>query len=413
MRKFIASLDIGSSYIKLVVGEVVKNKINILACVETPSRGIKKGYVINGESAQEAFAEVFKKAENILGVPVKKVIATVPSLYTECFLSGGTVTVGDPEKIITNADIVRAMQKCVYNKVLDNRELVTVLPTSFKVNDEVVNNPLNMVAEQLTMKAIVVTVPKKNIEGINACLKSIGVDLVDVVISPLGDYYEHKTKDLNKTIGALVNIGEETTTVSIFNRGILTNLEVIDIGGENITNDLAYVYKLKKEDALYLKEHLSLAHTRLSQPNESLSFIDKYDEKVKINQYDASEIVMGRLTEIINLVKKQINLLTKKEISYIIFTGGVTESEDFDILIDDLLGNLAILGKTEEIGARSNKYSTAVGIIKYYNSRLKLRNVEFSVFNKEEQEELGGTLKKVGIADNSLLGKLFGYFFDN
>ncbi len=413
MRRFIASLDIGSSYIKLVVGEVVKNKINILACVETPSRGIKKGYVINGESAQEAFLEVFKKAENILGVPIKKVIATVPSLYAECFLSGGTVTVGDPEKVITNADIVRAMQKCVYNKIVDNRELVTVLPTSFKVNDEIVTNPLNMVSEQLTMKAIVVTVPKKNIEGINACLKSIGVDLVDVVISPLGDYYEHKTKEENKTIGALVNIGEETTTVSIFNRGILTNLEVIDIGGVNITNDLAYVYKLKEEDALYLKEHLALAHTRLSQPNEALNFNDKYGEKIKINQYDASEVVMGRLTEIINLVKKQINLLTKKQISYIIFTGGVTESEDFDILLEELLGNLAILGKTEEIGARSNKYSTAVGIIKYYNSRLKLRNVEFSIFNKEEQEELGGTDKKVNISDNSLLGKLFGYFFDN
>ncbi len=413
MRKFIASLDVGSSFIKLIVGEIIKNKINILACVETPSRGIKKGYVINAESATEAFSEVFKKAEDMLGIPVKKVIATVPSLYAECLLSGGTIPVTSPDKVITSKDIIKGMQKCVYNKVMDNRELVTVLPTSFKVNDEIVTNPLEMTAEQLTMKSIVVTVPKKNIEGINACLKSIGVELIDIVISPLGDFYEHKTKELNKMIGALVNIGEETTTVSIFNRGILTNLEVIDIGGATITNDLAYVYKINSDDAKYLKEHLALAHTRLAQPNEALTFLDKYGEKVKINQYDASEVVMGRLTEIINLVKKQINLLTKKEISYIIFTGGVTESEDFDILLDELLGSTAILGKTEEIGARSNIYSTAVGNIKYYNSRLKLRNVEFSIFNQEEQEELGGTAKKVNVSDNSLLGKLFGYFFDN
>ena len=110
MRKIIASLDIGSSFIKLVVGEIIKNKINILACVETPSQGIKKGYVINAESATEAFAEVFKKVEGILGMPVKKVIATVPSLYTECFLSGGTIPVSSPDKVITSKDIIKGMQ---------------------------------------------------------------------------------------------------------------------------------------------------------------------------------------------------------------------------------------------------------------------------------------------------------------
>ena len=413
MRKFIASLDIGSSLIKLVVGEIVKNKINILACVDTPARGIKKGYVVNGESATEAFTEVFKKAENVLGIPVKKVISTIPATYTECFLSSGTVAVSGEDKVIKNVDIVRAMQKCVYNKVMDNRELVTVLPTGFKVNDEVVNNPLNMISEKLMMKSIVVTVPKKNIEGISTCLKNIGVDLIDVVISPLGDYFEHKNKELNKKIGAVVNIGEETTTVSIFNHGILTNLEVIDIGGDAINNDLSYVYKISREDARFLKEHLALAHTRLAQPNESLTFNDKHGEIVKINQYDASEIVMSRLTELINLAKKQINLLTKKEISYIIFTGGVTETQDYDILIEELCGNMGIIGKVEEIGARSNKYSTAVGMIKYYNSRLKLRSVDFSIFNEEEQEELGGIDRRVNISDNSILGKLFGYFFDN
>lgn len=413
MRKFIASLDIGSSTIKLVVGEIVKNKLNILACVDTPSRGIKKGYVINGESATEAFLEVFKKAENILGIPIRKVITTVPSSYAECFLSSGTIGVSSEDNVIRNVDIVKAMQKSVYNKIMDNKELVTVLPTGFKVNEETINNPLNMIAEKLTMKAVVVTVPKKNIEGINSCLKNIGVEMVDIVISPLGDYFENKTKELNKNIGAVINIGEETTTVSIFNRGILTNLEVIDIGGEAISNDLSYVYKISKEDAKFLKENLALSHTRLAQPNESLTFTDKYGEIVKINQYDASEIVMGRLTEIINLAKKQINLLTKKEISYIILTGGVTESQDFDILVEELFGSHGIIGKVQEIGARSNIYGTAVGMIKYYNSRLKLRNVEFSIFNLEEQEELGGMDKRMNIPENSLLGKLFGYFFDN
>ncbi len=413
MRNIMAALDVGSAQIKLIIGEIIKNKVNILACVETPARGIKKGFVINMESATEALSEVFKNAEDLIGLPIKKVITSVPSTYAECFLASGTVATTSPDKVINNNDIIKVMQKCVYNKIPEHKELVSIIPASFMINDEVVSNPLNMISEKISMKGIVVTVPKKNVEGISTCLKNIGVDLVDVVISPLGDFYEHKQKSMNKEIGALINIGEETTTVSIFNRGILTNLETIDIGGGTITNDLAYVYKISLEDAKYVKEHLALAHTRLAQPNESLTFKDKYDESVKINAYDASEIVMGRLTEIINLAKKQINLLTKKEISYIIFTGGVTESGDFDILIEDILGNLGIIGKVEEIGARNNKYATAVGMIKYYNSRLKLRNTEFSIFNLEEQEELGGLAKRANVADNSLLGKIFGYFFDN
>lgn len=413
MRKIIASLDIGSSLIKLVVGEIVKNKVNILACVDTPARGIKKGYVINGESATEAFREVFKKCENVLGMPINKVLVSVPTMYTECFLSSGTIPVTNEDKVINNDTIVKAMRKCVKDKIVDSRELVTILPTGFKVNEEVVSNPLNMISESLSMKGVVVTVPKKNISGISTCLKNIGVDIVDIVISPLGDYYEYKNKELNKQIGAVINIGDEVTNVSIFNKGILTNTEVIDIGGNAITSDLSYVYKISLEDSKELKENLALAHTRLAQPNESVTKTDKHGEIVKINQYDASEIVMGRLIEIINLAKKQINLLTKKEISYIILSGGVTETQDFDILVDELLGDKGIIGKVEEIGARSNTYGTAVGMIKYYNSRLKLRNIEFSIFNIEEQEELGGVDKRLNISDNSLLGKLFGYFFDN
>ncbi len=413
MRKIIASLDIGSSLIKLVVGELVRNKVHILACVDTPSRGIKNGYVINNESAIESFKEVFAKVEAILGLPVKKVIATIPCTYAECFLSTGTVAVTKEDKTISNQDIIKAMQKCIYKKISENKELVTVLPTSFEVNGEVVSNPINMTAEKLKMKSIVITVPKKNIEGIASCLKAIDVELVDIVISPLGDYYEHNNKELNKLLGAVVNIGEDITTVSIFNKGILTNLEVMDIGGKNISNDLSYVYKINEKDAKYVKEHLALSHTRLAQPNESMSFTDKHGENVKINQYDASEIVMMRITEIINLAKKQINLLTKKEISYIILTGGVTESEDFSILASELLGDYCHLEKVEEIGARNNKYGTAIGMIKYYGSRLKLRNVDFSIFNKEEQEELCGSDNKTSVSDESVLGKLFGYFFDN
>ena len=161
MRRFIASLDIGSSLLKLVVAEIVKDKVNILACVETPARGIKKGYVINGESATESLKEIFTKAENVVGLPIKKVLVSVPSKYAECFLSSSIISTINEDRVIRTEDIIKAMQKCVYNKVDESKELVTVLPTGFKVNDEIVTNPLNMISEGLAMKGVVVTVPKK------------------------------------------------------------------------------------------------------------------------------------------------------------------------------------------------------------------------------------------------------------
>jgi len=100
-------------------------------------------------------------------------------------------------------------------------------------------------------------------------------------------------------------------------------------------------------------------------------------------------------------------------IKYIFVTGGTSELRDFNILLDKVFTKPHILGKIENVGVRNNKYSTALGMIKYYNSRLKLKNKEYSVFNSEELEILSGIHKKVNINENSILGKLFGYFFDN
>ena len=413
MRKIIASLDIGSHTIKLVVGEIVKNKLNILACVDTPARGIKKGFIVNPESAIEALEDVFKKCEEQIGLPIKKVIVSVPSNGIDCFLSEGYTSVSNPEKVITSNDLVRSLQAAVYNKVLDNQELVTILPTKFLVNDTVVTDlPLGMKAEKLKVKAVVVTVPKKNVTPIIRCLEKIGVNVVDVTIGALGDYYEFKDNKNSSEVGAVINIGASKTTVSIFNKGIITASEIIDIGGDNIDYDLGYVYKINRKDSLYIKENIALADKNMAQASESVIVEDKNGDKIKINQYSASEIVMSRLEEILNLAKKQINLLTKKQISYIIITGGVTETTEFKDIVGYIFKD-ATVGNVLEIGARCNKYATSVGLIKYYDSRLRLRNRDFSIFNIEEQENLSGIHKKVNINDNSILGKLFGYFFDN
>lgn len=414
MRKIIASLDIGTSSIKLIVGEFIKNSLNILCVSEVPSRGIKKGLIVSGEELIPVLKETFHKAEEMLGIPVKEVVLGIPAYYTEAVMSEGVSTITNEEHIITHQDLIRAMHAASYNKIDENSELISIIPTRYKVDDDtIVKNPINMIAKKLSLKAVLITAPKNNINSFINVLDRIGIKVIDVVTSSLGDYAINRTKETSSAIGAVINIGEETTTVSILNKGILTKAEVIELGGANIDNDIAYIYKITKKDAKNLKENLGLATTDLAIVEEKVNLTDRLGETVTINQKDLSEIIESRLIEILELSKKQMNLLTKKNIDYIIVTGGTSEIGDFNNLLDKVFTKTHILGKIDIVGVRNNKYSTAVGIIKYYNSRLKLKNKEYSVFSLDDLEILSGIHKKVNINENSILGKLFGYFFDS
>ena len=414
MRKIFASIDIGTNSIKLIVAEVTKSKTNVLAVSETDSKGIKKGLVVNKELLTSILKTTLKKAEDVLGLKIRKIIITVPSFNPEFVISEGSTTITNEDKLIRGMDIIRAMQASIYNKVPADLEIVGIVPTHFRINeDEVVKSPLNIKANKLTVKTVICMVPRKNVDNLIACFNKLGVDVIDVAPTSFGDYHALKNDKISNLVGAIINIGDATTTVSIFNKGVLTNTIAMEIGGQNIDNDISFIYKVTKNDARILKENLGLAHKRLANANASTFVTNKLGEKITINQYELSEIIMSRLEEILNISKKQINLLTKKEIHYIIVTGGVSEMPDFELTLESVFGKFANLAKIEEIGVRNNKYSSCLGLIKYYDNKLKLRDKEFSIFNLEEQEELSGKHKKINIADNSVLGKLFGYFFDN
>ena len=329
MRKILASLDVGSSSLKLIVGEVLKNRLNVITSVEVISRGIKNGYIVNLESATEALKELFAKAEDILELPIKKVITTVPSYGAACFYTEGVTTITNADKIISNKDVTRAMQASVYNKVDDNQELISILPTGFVLNDvDKTANPIGLKAEKLIIKAVAITIPKNNIEPVAKCLEAIGVEIIDVVIGPLGDYYEFASNQTSNDIGAIINIGRDKTEISIFNKGILTATNTLDLGGSSIDSEISFAYKINVKEALYLKETLGVAHKNSADPEEYLSFDNKRGDLIRINQLDLSDIIYTRLVEMLNLAKKQINTLTKRKISYIIVTGGLSELKD-------------------------------------------------------------------------------------
>ena len=422
MRRIYASMDIGSTTIKIIVAEIIKRKVNLLAVAETESKGIKDGLVINKDALTLVLKETVAKAEDIIGLKIKKIIVTVPTFHTEFLTSEGSTTITNPDKVIKGLDIVRAMQASVYNKIPDNFEIVDVVPICFKINDqEVIKNPLDRIAEKLYVKTLITMIPKENMLPILECFARIDIEVIGTNLSPIGDYYALKNAcdiasalelEISSEVGAFINIGGSTTTVSIFNKGVLINTATIEMGGQNIDNDISFIYKVPKSDAKNIKETLGLAHKRQAQASSTMIVTNRLGESITINQYELSAIIMSRLEEILNLAKKQINYLTKKEIHYIIITGGVSETEDFSLTLESVFGKSAKLASLHEIGIRNNKYSAVLGILKNFDSKLRLRGKEYSIFSEEELEELSGKHRKY-IADNSVLGKLFGYFFDN
>ena len=128
--------------------------------------------------------------------------------------------------------------------------MVTILPIDFRVDEmESVKDPKGLTSKTLAVRGVMVSTPKRNIYPILACLERLGVDVLDITLSAIGDYFEFKNKDLDKKVGVVVNIGDETTTMSVFNKGVLTNTTVNLYGGQNVDNDISFVYKISLRES--------------------------------------------------------------------------------------------------------------------------------------------------------------------
>ena len=413
MRKIMASLDIGANALKLVVAETVGEKLNILGVSTIPNNTIKKGKIINKEELVNKLKELFKDINDRLGFEVTKTLVIVPSSSAEFTLGTGKINVKSEDGIITAEDIVSVVKKSAYHVVQDNMELVTIMPINYTLEDGTkVLEPKNLISKTLEVKTVIISALKSEVYDYLECFEKINVDVVDIAFASIGDYFQFRNKEFDKQVGAIINIGEQTTCVSIINKGVLTNTSTTYLGGSNVTNDIAYIYKIDKEKAKDIKEEFALAHKRMAISAETINIKNKDEKNISINQYEVSEVVESRLKEILNLAKKQINVLTKKEISYIILTGGVTETKDFNLVAESIFGKNVTLGNIHELGVRNNIYSSVVGIIKWYDYNQKLKNREYSLLNIKEQEEFSKLSNGEELSSNGVIGKVFGYFFD-
>jgi cell division protein FtsA len=309
-------------------------------------------------------------------------------------------------------DVLKILQKSTIKEINPNEELIGVEPIIFRVGDNETKEPVLKKGKSLYVKSFLITTDKRTIYDLIKVLEKCNISVVDITCNGLVEYYNFKNPLLEEQTGVIINLGDTSTSLNVISKGIFINNEVLDTGGNDIDKDIAYIYNLNKKNAKYLKEHLAVATGHTADPKETLTFINKDNKEITINQYEISEVVASRIKEILNLTKKTINHLTKKEISYIIITGGLTELKDFSVELSSIYGNIVQIGNISNIGARNNKYSVSIGMLKYFNEKLKLRNKEFSTVSEEDINILMNKDNKL-IANDSILGKVFGYFFDN
>lgn len=415
MRKIFSSMDIGSNSIKIIVCELFENRLNVLAATNYPSLGIKQGNVVDENIVKETINNAIEEINTSLGLKIDKMIINIPMYEPEYMINEASVSITNEEKVVTGNDMVNALQTSIYNKIPKSRELVTIQPIKYKVDtvNQDIQYPRGLRASKLSVTSMCMTVPKKNIYKIISILQDLNIEVIDILFGIIGDYFEFKNSNTDEAITGVINIGSDKTEVAVFKKGIIYNSKVIFKGVGLIDEDVSYIYNISGKSAKKMKEVFSLAYKDFASTSDIYEITNKSGIRTKINQYEISEITMSKLKELLENAKKGLNDLTKKEISYIIISGGITNMPGFEVLAKEIFNGNIIIGPIKTLGVRDNSYSQSLGMIKYFIDKLNIRGREYTMLDEYKQEELVENRKNNISNNNSVFGRFFNYLFDS
>lgn len=243
-ENIIVGLDIGSTAIRLVVGQIKTDiegeALQIIGAVAVPSLGISKGVVKSIEDVTSSISACLEKAERLIGVPIGSVWVSINSPFTKCEKSRGVVAVSRSDGEISQDDIERALEAARTLSVPPNYEILHVIPVKFTVdNQEDIKDPIGMTGVRLEVETLIIQGLSSQIKNLTKAIFRTGLEIEDLVLSPLAAaeaVIGAKQKELG---AALVNIGSSTTSLAVFEEGELLHTAVIPLGSEHITADVA------------------------------------------------------------------------------------------------------------------------------------------------------------------------------
>lgn len=413
MRKIMSSLDIGDASIKFIVAEINKNKLYVLTSKIVNNEAVRKDMTIDYDILEGIIKNLFNEALEKLGIEIKKTLLTVSSDSASFTINKARIDIKNEDNLITVDDVIKVVNLSGKNVVQDNMELVNITPLYYTLDDSSKTNiPVNTFSRTLEVKSIITSSRKDDVYKYLKILDNLGVSVVDISYDVVGNYFALKNDDMDSTCGVIIDIGYLSTSISIYNKGVLVNTLKIKVGSLNVLKDISYVYKISLDKAKEVYKKLGLGNSKNASNLEKIELKDNNGDKLIINQVNLSEIIESRVQEILSMAKKQINTLTKRQISYIICTGGIANIGDFDLNVLEVFGKNAQVGYINIIGIRDTRYASALGLIKWYDYNAKLKNYDYSILSLKEQEEFSKEESEAKTSSNSIIGKVFDYFFE-
>ncbi|RFU63365.1 cell division protein FtsA [Peribacillus glennii] len=362
------SLDIGTSSVKVIIGEMVNDTLNIIGVGNVKSEGLKKGSIVGIDETVHSIQRAVEQAERMVGMDIKKVVVGISGNHVTLQPCHGVVAVSSENKEITEHDVQRVREAAELITIPSDREIIDILPIYYKVDElDEISDPRGMIGVRLEMRGILVTGLRTLLHNTLRCVERAGLEITDIALQPLAAGSLVLSKDEKELGVALVDIGGGSTTLAIFEEGHLKYTTVIPIGGDTITKDLSIVLRTTMEDAEKIK--LKHGHAFYDDAREDDVFnipIIGSDQQQPCNQLMISEIIEARMTEIFEIIQEELGRLGYQDVpSGFVLTGGVVKMPGVLELAQYVFQNRVRTAEPNYIGVREPQFTTAVGLIKH------------------------------------------------
>ncbi|WP_077211441.1 cell division protein FtsA [Bacillus dakarensis] len=419
------SLDIGTSSVKVIIGEMVNDALNIIGVGNVKSEGLRKGSIVDIDETVHSIKRAVEQAERMIGMEINQVIVGVAGNHVMLQPCHGVVAVSSDNREITDDDVARVIDAAQVVSIPPEREIIDVIPKQFIVDglDEI-SDPRGMIGVRLEMEGTIITGSKTNLHNTLRCVEKAGLEILDITLQPLAAGSFALSKD-EKNLGvALVDIGGGSTTIAVFEQGHLKATSMIPIGGDHITKDLSIGLRTSTEDAEKIKVKHGYAFYDHASEEEVFSVpIIGSDQHQQFNQLEVSDIIEARMEEIFDLIQSEIRRMGIQDLpgGYVL-AGGVANTEGILELAQVIFQNRVRIAIPDYIGVREPQYTTAVGLIKfaYKNAKVQGRalNSHSSAFEPNEKriqkqpQPKPKPEKEPEEKITSRVKKFFGYFFE-
>jgi len=391
-ENLIVGLDIGTTKICCIVGNLVDDGLEIVGIGTSPSKGLRKGVVINIESTVEAIQKAIREAELMAGCEIKSVFAGIAGGHIKGLNSQGVIAIKNRE--VTSEDLQRVIDAAKAIAIPMDREVLHILPQEFIIDDQDgIREPLGMSGVRLEAKVHIVTGAVASAQNIVKCCNRAGVDVADIVLEQLASSEAVLSADEKELGVALVDIGGGTSDIAIFSEGAIKHTSVLSIGGDHLTNDIAVGLRTPMGEAEKIKQAYGCCLTSMVGKDETIEVpsVGGRDPRVLSRQLLA-EILEPRVEEIFSLVNREIIKSGFEELiaSGIVITGGSSILPGMPELAEQVFNLPVRRGSPAGIGGlidvvNSPIYATGVGLVKYGSRHTKIQNFrigEANVFDR-------------------------------